>query len=75
MLPALNPGTTRAAISTASPVCGLRPVWASLFLAEKVPNPTKVTLPVFFNPSVTPSTTASNALAASAFVNSAFAAI
>ena len=43
MLPALNPGTTLAAILTVSPVCGFLPSLASLFLAVKVPNPTNVT--------------------------------
>ena len=75
MFPALNPGTIRAAILTVSPVCGLRPSRASLFLAEKVPNPTNVTFPSFFNPSVIPLTTASKALVASAFVKSAYSAI
>ena len=42
-LPAVNTGAVLAAILIAAPVCGLRPVRAALFLASKVPKPTKVT--------------------------------
>ena len=72
MLPALNPAATFAGILIAFLVNGLIPSLAALFLAVKVPNPTKATFPSFLSPLVIPSKTASNALPASALVNPAF---
>ena len=60
-LPALNLATFFALILITAPVCGLRPLRAALFDTEKVPNPTKVTLPPFFKVTVTASTKESKA--------------
>ena len=42
-LPAENAGTVLAAIFNSLPVCGFLPILAALFLASKVPKPTRVT--------------------------------
>ena len=75
MLPALNEATVLAGILIASLVNGLIPSRAALFLAENVPKPTRETFPSFLSPAVIPASVASNARAASAFVNPASFAI
>ena len=66
MLPALNEATVFAGILSGCLVNGLIPSLAALFLALKVPNPTKATFPSFLSPVVIPSIAASNARVASA---------
>src|ERR1035437_9030988 len=73
--PALNLATFLAAILIGFPVCGLRPVLAALFAIEKEPKPTRITPSPFFNDLLIAVTVASNALAASTFVNFASLAI
>ena len=75
MLPALKDATVLAGILIAFLVKGLIPSLAALFLAEKVPNPTKATFPCFLRPVVIPSIAASKARAASALVKPAFEAM
>src|SRR5262249_55836184 len=53
--PATNFVTFLAGIFNGTPVWGFLPVRAFRELTEKVPNPTNVTLPPFFNDTVTPS--------------------
>jgi hypothetical protein len=63
----LNFTVFEALILMASPVCGLRPFRALRRVFEKVPKPTKVTLPSFFlSAFVTPSRNESSALPAAA---------
>ena len=52
-LPALKRATFLALILITAPVCGLRPVRAALLVTEKVPKPTRVTLPPPFKVLVT----------------------
>ncbi len=52
-LPAVNLGTFFAAIFIGSPVCGFLPFRADLFVTEKVPKPTRVTLSPRFRAFVT----------------------
>ena len=49
----MNFATFLAAIWIVLPVCGFLPLLAALLDTEKVPNPTKDTLPPFFNAEVT----------------------
>src|SRR5882672_7039780 len=74
-LPALNFATFLALILITAPVCGLRPLRAALLETEKVPKPTKVTLPPPFNVFVTASTKESRASFACVFAMPASSAI
>ena len=74
-LPALNLATFLALILITAPVCGLRPLRAALLLTEKVPKPTRVTLPPPFKVLVTASTKESTAAFACVFVTPASSAI
>src|SRR3977135_1328213 len=74
-LPALNLATLRALILITAPVWGLRPLRAALLLTEKVPKPTRVTLPPPFKVLVTASTKESNEALACVLVTPASSAI
>src|SRR5215217_1347261 len=74
-LPALNLATFLALILITAPVWGLRPLRAALFETEKVPKPTKVTLPPPFKVFVTASTKESKVALACVFVMPASSAI
>src|SRR6187402_1503128 len=74
-LPALNLATFLALILITAPVCGLRPLRAALLDTEKVPKPTKVTLPLPFKVFVTASTKESKVALACVFVMPASSAI
>ena len=66
--PALKRTTFLAAILISLPVCGFLPFLAALEVIAKVPKPTKVNLSPAIRVAVTPSTTASKAAVACAFV-------
>src|SRR5271157_1696868 len=72
-LPAVNFGTFLAAILIGLPVWGFLPVLAALLETEKVPKPTRVTLPPFFSPFLIASRTALTTPAASALLQVVFA--
>src|SRR5687768_13020451 len=67
-LPALNLATFFALILITAPVWGLRPLRAALLETEKVPKPTRVTLPPPFRVLVTASITESRHAFACVFV-------
>lgn len=68
-LPALNAATRDAAISIASPVCGLRPVRAPRSRTSNVPNPGTATGSPAARPAATASSTASTASPAAERLN------
>ena len=67
----MNVTALRAGILTCAPVCGLRPVLASLLETPNVPKPIKVVFSPFFNAFVIAPNVASIARVASALVNPA----
>src|SRR5918993_3044570 len=73
--PALKRATFLALILITAPVWGLRPLRAALLETEKVPKPTKVTLPPPFKVLVTASTKESKEAFACVFVTPASSAI
>src|SRR5687767_2299350 len=73
--PALKRATFFAFILITAPVCGLRPLRAALLLTEKVPKPTRVTLPPPLRVLVTALTKESTAAFAWVFVTPASSAI
>lgn len=74
-LPALNLGTRLAGISTASPVCGLRPMRSARSLVLNVPKPIMATSPPCESASITLAQNASSASPALAYDSPARSAI